>query len=33
LAATDSSGIVKWLGSRYYVFYDTNTQSIIVEQD
>ena len=33
LAATDSSGIVKWFGSRYYVYYDTKTQSIIVEQD
>ena len=33
LAATDSSGIVKWLGSRYYVCFDAKTQSIMVEQD
>lgn len=33
LAATDYSGIVKLLGTRYYVYYDTKSQSIIVEQD
>ncbi len=33
LAGTDTTGLVKWQGKRYYVCYEWQTNAIVIEND